>query len=1036
MNFVDVLSFIPTMCARRRQLLPMICLMAVVWPTAGYSQKATAPGDDLSKQFKAPPVEARLRCYWWWMNGYTTAETITRELTAMKSKGYAGVLLVDDAASSSTEKSPMGPPYGSPEWLRLYVHALDVAAQLGLEVSLEITDGGNVGILGGPGVGPEDAIKMLTYSSTLVTGPSTQELKLAAPHAEGGFYRQIAVLAYPLRHGALLPGQPNSGREAIKALPLKLATKEVGPYSMPDADKVFQNAPSGAGEQDVNLSDVVEITAHCDAEGNVHWSIPAGEWEILRVGYTATTQKVSTPIGVGYALDSLSAQAFDHYWDRVVVPILVASKPYLGKSFRYVATDSWEAGGANWTTDFRKEFIARRGYDPVPYLPVASGRIVNSRDASDRFLADLRRTVADLITANYYDHFAARAAAYGLGTHSESGGPHGAPIDALETFRSSTFPQAEFWAASPMHRSTDEDRFFVKEASSAAHIYGKNYVAAESFTTINQPWSNSLATNLKPAFDRAITEGLNRVVWHEFTSSPESHGKPGIEYFADTHLDPNVTWWDQSGPVLLAMNRAQFLMQQGVPVADLLYYYGTQVPDFARLKMDDPASVLPGYDYDVTDQDALLHRMIASDGKLHTPEGIQYRALAMPFSRAITLADLVWVEKYVRQGGVVIGLKPTAPLGNVPDTQMDEYKKIASAMWGNCSETANDGLVRYGEGRVYCTQNAHHAFASMQIKPDFTYTAEDSSVALDFIHRRTSEADIYFVRNGANTAANATVSFRVHGRVPELWNVDTGAATNALVYLDTGSQTEVPLAFPAYGSAFLIFRHPEAKHAVSITRDGQPVFPSMEQGGDVYAGGLTTAGDLHTTRPGTYAVKLSDGTQRSVQIDAPIKKLQLGEAWTVTFPPGWGAPPSITMTTLQSWTESSIPDVKYFSGTANYTNTIAVPPALLNSKQEIWMDLGDVREIATVSINGKELRTLWHGPFTVRIDPALHAGENSVSIRVTNLWPNRLIGDQQPTATVHYTHTNIDAYTKNSPLLPSGLLSPVTFRISVGAPMH
>jgi hypothetical protein len=177
----------------------------------------------------------------------------------------------------------------------------------------------------------------------------------------------------------------------------------------------------------------------------------------------------------------------------------------------------------------------------VRYLPVVTGRIVEDRAASNRFLNDLRRTVGDLVT-DHYDHFAERAREYGLGTQCESGGPHGAPMDALETFRSSAVPQTEFWAQSNEHRSRDEERFFTKEVASAADIYGKKFAADEGMTSIGPQWSASLATDLKPSFDQALTEGMNRLVWHEFTSIPESFGLPGIEYFAGTHLNPNITW--------------------------------------------------------------------------------------------------------------------------------------------------------------------------------------------------------------------------------------------------------------------------------------------------------------------------------------------------------------------------------------------------------------------------------------------------------------------------------------------------------------
>ncbi|HUV96920.1 MAG TPA: glycosyl hydrolase [Acidobacteriaceae bacterium] len=975
--------------------------------------------------FEQPPQSAKLRCYWWWLNGYTTSATIDRDLQGMKEKGYAGVILVDDYSPSSQplpggQPLPMGPDYGSPAFMKLYLHALKEAAGLGLQISLTITNGGNVGILGGPGVGPADALKQLTYSRTDVKGGGEQAIQLPEPARVGGYYQQIAVLAYPLRHGAALPGTPGSGRYAILDLRRKAAYDQTGD-SMPDSANVFHVAPSIPGGQDTDLKDVVDLSSHVTPDDTLHWRFPAGEWEVLRIGYTASPSTSETAYGKGYALNVLSTAAFDGYWDRVVAPILDASKPYIGKSLRYLVTDSWEASGANWSGDFRAEFMRLRGYDPLPYLPVITGRIVQSRVASNNFLADLRRTVADLIVQNYYDHFAQRAAAYGLGTHPESGGPHGFPIDSLESFRSSAFPQTEFWTGSPAHRSLDEDRFFVKDAASAAHIYGKRYVAAESFSRIGPLWDVSPGLNIKPALDRALTEGVNRIFWHNFTSSPAEYGKPGIAYFADTHLNPNVTWWNQAGPVLLAMNRAQFLMQQGEPVVDLLYYYGTQVPDFARLKESDPARVLPGYDYDVTDEDALLHRMLGADGDLHTPEGIHYRALAIPLEQWLKVVDLVWMEKYVRAGGTVIGLRPLMPIGNVAPEQMAQFTRIATAMWGDCAPGSAIRSVRYGKGTIYCTQNARAAFAEMHVTPDLTWDGGGSNVRLDFAHRHTGDADIYFVRNVNDTAAKATLYFRVHGCVPELWNTDTGMITPAPLYREAGEQTAVPLAFPPHGSTFIVFQRRAGMHAVKAQRDGQPVYPSIESGMNTYA---SQEDYLYSTESGDYTIEFSNGTQKTLKITEPAASLRFEGNWTVAFPTGWGAPASITMPVLQSWTESSIPGVRYFSGTATYSRVLRVSDSALGVHRALWMDLGNVREIASVSINGRELRTLWHAPFLLRIDPALHAGSNTVSIAVTNLWPNRLIGDLQPGAH-HYTQTNYRGYKRDSPLVPSGLLSPV-----------
>ena len=976
----------------------------------------------LRQGFENPPQSAKLRCYWWWINNFTTEDTITRELTAMKAKGYAGVILVNDYANADhigQERSPEGPNYGTSLWMKLYLHALDVANRLGLEISLTITDGGNVGILGGPGVGPEDALKFITYSRTNVSGRSSSTIHLPAPPSEANFYRQIAVLAYPLRHGAPLPGEPGSNRAAIRALIYKTTVREPrGDMWVPS--QYLLNDPSVPGEQDTDHANVRDLTSRTSPDGTLHWTVPAGQWEILRIGYTCTKERVTIPLGSGYALNALSGQAFDHYWDRVIAPILAASKPYLGKSLRYLVTDSWEAGGANWSEGFREGFQRRRGYDPVPYLAVFAGRIVDSRNVSNRFLSDVRRTAADLIAENYYGRFAARAAAYGLGIHPEAGGPHSPPIDSLENFRHSAFPQTEFWAASPIHRTTDEDRFFVKEAASAAHIYGKRYVAAESFSTINMPWSNSPGHNLKPTLDRAITEGLNRIFWHEFTSSPSEYGKPGIEYFADTHLDPNVTWWHQAGPVLLALNRAQFLLQQGEPVIDLLYYCGTEVPNFSPLKSFDPAHVLPGYDYDVTNQDALLHRMQLTGGSLQTPEGIRYRALALPTTRRLDLPDLRRVERFVRSGGVVIGLEPTEPEGLIPAAQMAEYQRLAARLWSGSAEGSS---VHYGKGTIYCTQNAHQAFAAMQLVPDFTYRSSDAAASFDFVHRRTASADIYFVRNARNVATSATFAFRATGRAPEIYDTDTGSITPLLVYRSSKEQTEIPLSIPAQGSLFIVFDRSIARHAVDLACDGRSIFPSIQQGIGVFAS-ASPVPSLESESAAACTLTFTDGSKQTLAPSATTSNPQLASSWLINFPSGWGAPPSITMTTLQSWTDSPDPGVRYFSGTATYHNTIEVPPSLLGSGRQIWLDLGDVREIATVSVNGKQLRTVWYPPYLVRIDSALHAGANQLSINVINLWPNRLIGDLQPGA-VQYTKTNVHAYKADSPLLPSGLLAPV-----------
>jgi hypothetical protein len=1000
-----------------------------------HGQANKPPADALRAGFKQPPAAAKLRCYWWWLNGNTTAETITRDLKAMKANGYAGAILVDAGSGQQRNAGvPMGPAIGSPRWIALYVHALQVAQKLGLEISLNVTSRCDVGIIGGPTVKPEDAMKLLTFSHSVVEGGGSRTVQLAPPPAVNGFYRPIAALAYPLRHGASLPGAPGSGRTAIENLPFKTATKETGISMQPLSDGLH-NVPSVAGEADTDVHEIVDVSSHMSADGALQWTFPSGIWEVLRIGYTDSPMSLTDYTGttLGLEMDAMSPQAFDHYWKQAIEPLLDAAKPYIGTSLRFLVTDSWEAGGTNWTDGFRAEFQRRRGYDPVPYLPIVAGRIVSSRETSERFLFDLRRTVADLIAANYYDRFAEHARKRGLGTHPEAGGPHGAPIDALENFRSTSFPQTEFWAESNWHRVTDTERFFVKETSSAAHIYGKPFAAAEGLTSMNlAAWSESPGANLQPTFDHALTEGLNRLFWHEFTSSPAEYGLPGQEYFAGTHLNPNVTWWRQSAPLLLAFNRAQFLMQQGGSVSDLLYFYGDQVPGMVRNKMDDPAHVLPGFDYDVTNEDALLHRMRFFASDLHTPEGLHYRALALLNSRSLSYPALMWVKQFIHQGGIVIGLKPAGPLGLLPPQKEAEYKQTVNEMWGSC-DSSSKSEVRYGQGHIYCTENARSALTHMGVAPDFSYTlngdhaSNEGGEVFDYVHRRTASADIYFVRNTQAKAVEATVSFRVHGRVPELWMPDTGATVSALVYKETkDGRTEIPLTFPAAGSVFFVFERYQALHLVSLQRDGNEIYPSVRQGVGVFPGGNSA---FITAEPGTYLARSSDGRSHTFVVRPVDQSTHLLGPWTIFFPVGWGAPPSIPVPRFESWTQSQDAGVKYFSGTGTYRAVLHIPSALLTPQRQLWLNLGQVREIASIAVNGIAVQTLWRAPFVARIDPQLHPGDNTLEIQVTNLWPNRIIGDLQPGTTVRYTHTNVRAYTNDSPLLLSGILEPVTLQI-------
>jgi len=1021
---------------RARAGLLLASAIGLMFVHSAAQAPAAGRGDILASQFQKPPDSAKPLAYWWWLDGHTDKATITSDLEAMRRQGYGGAVLMDANGSDQGGNIGVaaGPEFASPEWRDLFLHTLREAQRLGLQISLTIQSGWNVG---GPTVTGARSAKLLTWSRKIVHGPDPVSVQLDQPPMKNGFYRDIALLAYPLRHGAPLAGDGagRDTRQPIRDLRHKAAFLETG-MSVPDSKPLLGDFPSVAGEQDFDLSEEVNLTAQMSPDGRVTFAVPAGDWELLRIGYTSSDARVSTSSGAwqGLVIDYMDRDALTSYWNMNVQPLLTDAKPWIGKSLKYVYTDSWEVGGLNWTGRFRENFLTRRGYDPVSWLPVVAGRIVTSRDSSNRFLNDLRRTVGDLILSDHYEIFGDLAARNGLGFHPESGGPHGAPIDALRLLGADTFPQTEFWAPS-QHRATDLDRFFVKEASSAAHIYRKTLVAGEGLTSLGPQWEESPARDLKPTFDQAVCEGLNLLVWHTFTSSPASTGLPGQEYFAGTHFNPKVTWFRDGKAFIDYIGRVQFMMQQGLPVSDVLYYYGDQVPNFVQYKGADPAHVLPGYDYDVVDEDVLTKGLTVANHRIRLANGTEYRELVLPPLSNISLPALEAIEKLVEAGATVVGNKPTRLTG-LPTAQAtdSDVMKIADRLWAGCRGNRQSVSV-VGAGKIVCGTSARQALEDDGVQPDLTSAGPAPASDFDFAHRRGGGAEIYFIRNQLPEPIATVLSFRVRGLAPEIWDPETGAITRPGVYTETAARrTDLPMWFAPYGSAIVVFRRPAGPHLVSLRRYGQEIFPALPEGTAPFDVNLQNGAlALRTEAGGGYSATEQGGKTYAVTIAAPISR-SVGATWSLQFTPGWGAPSEVHLDKLQSWTEFAEDGVRHFSGTAAYTTEFQLPQ--LPDHARVVLDLGAVRETARVSVNGKEIGVAWKLPYALDATSAVVAGENALRIEVTNLWPNRIIGDQSLPENKRFTHTNITKYTADSPLLPSGLLGPVRLTITSEVPLR
>lgn len=939
----------------------------------------------LKNNFQSPASDSGVNCWWWWLNGNVSKAAITKDLEAMKSRNFQGAMVFDAGGHNQrgNKDIPAGPLFGSDEWNKLFVFALDEAKRLGLSIGFNIQSGWN---LGGPRVTPEFTAKQITYSETMVSGNKKLTKKLKLPKTKRDFYEDIAVLAIPI-------SATNKTSNLISDLDYKLGYHELG-GSAPDTRFMLGNTPRSGKKPTnkisyiVNKEEILDLTSHMDADGNLNWEVPNGKWSIMRFGYTCTGSHVSTSSGgwQGSVLDYMSKEAFDFYWKDVVEPIFTTAGNHVGTTLKYMETDSWECGGMNWTDNFSEEFKHYRGYEILSYLPIVAGFVVDDIKSSNAFLADFRKTLGDLVAYNHYARFSEYAHQYNMGIQPESAGPHAGPMDGIKNYGFSDIVMSEFWSPSP-HRPLPHNRFFLKQASSAAHIYGKKIVGAESFTTIGPHWNDELWHDQKSAFDHEICAGLNRMYFHTFTCSPPEAGLPGQEYFAGTHVNPQVTWWEQSGAFIDYMHRTQSLVQNGKFVADVLYYYGDHVPNVFSIKSTDPAGAMPGFDYDVTDENIFL-QLKMKDGKVVVPGGVEYRVVVLPDHKVLSMEVLKKVEEILLQGAQVIGNRPEYTISLVGGVrERKQFHELVDKIWG--ADESEKGEKTYGKGLITWGRTAREYLMSKGVSRDFYVEENENTSDYDYIHYSIGESEVYFVTNQTTDRKKINCQFRVSGLQAELWDALTGEIRDATAFTQKHGLTKVPLTLEPYGAIMVVFNKPIDK--------------------DLQGKGTSNYSDYKTVQ----------------HIEGP---------WELSFDPRWGGPGSVTFPQLMDWTKHSDEGIKYYSGTVVYIKSfnIAFEP---QKEEQYFLQLENVKDVgmAEVKINGVDKGIVWTKPFRVEVSKELQQGENTLEIKVVNSWYNRVAGDQKSPNKKQYTKTNIvlshdyrGRPINKIPLEPSGLLGPVT----------
>lgn len=873
-----------------------------------------------------------------------------------------------------------------------------------------------------------------------------------------------------------------------------------------DTDLALLNllGPGPAASNTVQTAGMIDLTSRLRPDGSLTWTPPAGQWTVVRFGYTdvGAVNHPASQYGIGLECDKMSRTALAHHFAGFFNRVMATGATIPGQPLQWSLIDSYETGPQNWTDDLPAQFQARTGYSVLPWLVTFTGRTVGSPDQTSRFQFDFGRTVSELWDTNYYGYFADLLHQHGLKAQVEAYG--NGPMDTVRSSGLSDMPMSEYWYPS------QGDARQAKQVASAAHVYGHPLVGAESFTAGGNyfdatPWT------MKREGDNILAAGVNRYYFHSGAHQPWTDGRaPGLTWEFGIFMNRNNTWYETGKDYFKYLSRCSSLLQQGRFVGDILAFEGDEGNGSQSL-----FAPPKGYASDEIDRDLLLSSLSVDRGKLALPSGQSYQILSLANTQSLSLPVLEKVAALARAGAVVFGPRPTHTLGLVGYPQSESrLTKITESLWGKI-----DGQTviknRVGKGWVYWTgdfKNIAPVLKDRKIAPDFSYDAR--GVQMPYLHRRINGADAYFLSSQAGTPITTNAVFRVSGEQPEIWDPQKGTLTEAPVWnTDAEGRTHIALQMEPGQSLFVLFRRPAPKnHLVSVARvsaaetitAAQPLVITKATYGDNaghgaaiditaklnqlvqdnqleavigndFAGTDPATMILKSTKveytlggvpgtvsipengtvllplpdvseatfrvvsateghaqllalsPGAFTVKDADGKTTIKQVAAVPAPLPVTGAWAVHFDPRWGGPAAVTFDSLVDWTQRPEPGIKYYSGTAEYDKTLMVPAGWLKPGRVVTLNLGDMASLANVTLNGRSLGCLWSPPYQADVSGLLQPGPNTLQVKVTNTWVNRLIGDGGLPPDQRLTSTTKSFYSATDPLLPSGLIGPVTF---------
>ncbi len=711
-----------------------------------------------------------------------------------------------------------------------------------------------------------------------------------------------------------------------------------------------------SGADAINPKDIIDITSKMKSDGTLEWQVPPGQWQIIRFGYSCTGREnhPASPEATGLEVDKLDKEAVKKYINTYLDMYKQATGGMMGaKGLQYMVLDSYEAGHMTWTRLFASEFLKRRGYDIHVWLPVLTGRIVDNATASEKFLWDFRKTIGELIAENHYDVIGDELRKRGMKRYTESHEDRRIYMaDGMDVKKNADIPMAAMWTPGSLAGGANEEvrsEGDIRESASVANIYGKPFVAAESLTSIQNAFSWH-PERLKRTADLEMASGLNRFVIHTSVHQPLDDKKPGFSLGPfGQYFTRHETWSGAGAKAWISyLSRSSYMLQQGKNIADVLCYYPENT-NITWITRESLPGIPKGLEFDFVNSSALINAIQAKNGKLAAPSGNVYHVLMLhPTAKYMTLPVLKKIKSLVQSGIKLIGDKPLYSPTLLEN--QNEFESIANEIWSHKNVTS---------------------FEALNLIPDVQVHGTDHTILFRHrtLHAGTS-TEIYWLDNRSNDPTDATIQFRVDGKIPMKWNAETGTSEPVSYEIKNGT-TVIPLHFESWESFFIVFKDKALNKSWTIRKPTTSV---------------VTAVNSH---------------------------------WTIDF----GNNKKLDSDHLTSWSASNDEEIQYFSGTAEYQNKFKIPSIHAGSKYILQLD--QLYQIAEVFINNKNAGTIWKKPYQLDITKALRLGNNDIKIKVTNLWINRLIGDAQPGVKSKTTFTTIPFYQANSKLVESGIIGEV-----------